>query len=222
MNEDIIPIAYMSGTGGNFLCHLIVSAKRNNKDILKLSEYGNAHDGLTDIYSPFLGPDAPDMEKVNHILSKTNTTTAIKPYYTALHISDTELLGMYFSRFIRITYDLDDVDELAKVFLGKHGIDCFKIKPTPTQLKFYFNKDKTAILKMFNYFNYSKKFPNSLFVSWKELCHGDPSFLIHTLHRYTEIPIENFDMDSLLYWRDATKNGIDMIDKILNGQQNTQ
>jgi len=161
------------------------------------------------------------MEKVNHILSKTNTTTTSKPYYTALHINDTQLLGMYFKRFIRITYELDDVDELAKVFLGKHGIDCFNIKPTPTQLKFYFNKDKTAILKMFNYFNYSKKFPNSLFISWKELYHGDPSFLIHSLHRFTEIPIENFDIDSLLYWRDVTKNGIDMIDEILNGQQNT-
>jgi len=221
MNEDIIPIAYMSGTGGNFLCHLIVSAKRNSKELLKLSEYGNAHGGLKDIHSPFLGPDAPDMEKVNHILSKTNTTTTSKPYYTALHINDTQLLGMYFKRFIRITYELDDVDELAKVFLGKHGIDCFNIKPTPTQLKFYFNKDKTTILKMFNYFNYSKKFPNSLFISWKKLYHGDPSFLIHTLHRFTEIPIENFDIDSLLHWRDVTKNGIDMIDEILNGQQNT-
>jgi hypothetical protein len=222
MNEDIIPIAYMSGTGGHFLCHLLVSAKKNIKKPINFSEYGNAHAGLKDIHGPKLGPNEADMEKINYILSRTNTTIGIKPYFTAIHINDTELLGMYFSRFIRITYELDDVDELAKVFLGKHGIDCFNIKPTPTQLKFYLNKDKTVILKGANYFSHTKKYPSALFVTWKELYHGDSSFLIHKLHRFTEIPIENFDLDSLLSWRDATKNGIDMIEEILNGQENTQ
>ena len=39
MNEDIIPITYMSGTGGNFLCHFILSAKNNNKNNITFSKY---------------------------------------------------------------------------------------------------------------------------------------------------------------------------------------
>ena len=41
--EDIIPVTFIGGTGGNFLCHFIVSAKRNIKNIIELSEHGNAH-----------------------------------------------------------------------------------------------------------------------------------------------------------------------------------
>jgi hypothetical protein len=217
MNEDIIPITYMSGTGGSFLCHFIVSAKRNIKGSIKLSNYGNAHNGLTDIYSPFLGPQAPDMDKINYILNESNVTTSVKPYYTALHVNHLNLLGAYFKRFIRITYDLDDVDEVAKVFLGKHGVDCFNIKPTPIQLKFYFNKDKDLILKGCENFSYDRDYPDALFVSWKELYFGDVHSLIYKLHKFTNIPKENFNVESLTEWRNATRNGIDMIDKILIG-----
>ena len=42
-NIDIIPIRYMSGTGGQFLSNFITAAKNKNNDLMDLSEHGNAH-----------------------------------------------------------------------------------------------------------------------------------------------------------------------------------
>jgi hypothetical protein len=52
-------------------------------------------------------------------------------------------------------------------------------------------------------------------VSWKNIYKDDPSILIDKLHKFTEIPKENFSVDLLNQWRTPTKFGIDSINNVL-------
>jgi hypothetical protein len=219
MNEDIIPITYMSGTGGNFLCHLIVSAKRNNRQI-NLSNYGNVHEfGLKDIVAPSFGMPGNDILKINIILKRKRCFGHSKPYYTVGHISDIEVLSSYFEKFIRITYELGDASEIATVLLGKQGVDADNVKTSKLHLEFYSIRFVSILRRYQQFFTQRDNYSSSLFISWKEIYHLDPMILINKLHNFTNIPIENFSIDMVNTWRIATKNGIDNIQKILNGQE---
>jgi len=208
-NEDIIPITYMAGTGGNFLCHFIISAKRNIKTVIKLSEHGNAHQhNLRDISGHPAGIPDPDIEKINFILSGLLRDTAEKPYYTPSHITDINLINDNFKRSIRITYDLDDISEIATVFYGKFVVDTYDpikhnfMKQTPRTIKHGAISWKSKFTKIEN-------MPNVLFISWKELFKGNVEELISKISIFTEIDTNNFSRESLIHWRNKTQYCID-------------
>jgi hypothetical protein len=203
--EDIIPIAYMGGTGGRFLCHFIVSAKEKKTDILTLSTYGNAHDnGLKDIPpTPFVLLN-PDFLKIKFILNAPPTVDAVKPYYTASHMWDLALASNHFKKIIKITYDLDDVVELSKVMFGKWYLtSIFKDNKSRTPAMFEHS------LKRYSYRFKEEDIPNVLFISWKELFKGDTSELINKISKFTDIDRDNFLIGSLTEWRNKTQYGID-------------
>jgi len=204
--EDIIPITFIGGTGGNFLCHFIVSAKRNIKNIIELSEHGNAHKNcLKDVSGLNFGVSYPDHKKIDSILSSTLIyDMAKKPYYTSSHIDDINLININFKRSIRIIYELDDVQEISTVFYGKFYID-----ESNTPFKSHNKFNKLNLIRWQSKFNYIENMPNVLFISWKELFKGNIKELITKLSIFTEIDINNFSRESLMHWRDKTQYCID-------------
>jgi hypothetical protein len=54
-----------------------------------------------------------------------------------------------------------------------------------------------------------------LYISWKEIYHFDSTILINKLSMFTDIPAQHFSLDQLNQWRNATKNGIDLINDML-------
>jgi hypothetical protein len=208
-NEDIIPITFMGGTGGNFLCHYIVSAKRNIKAIIELSEHGNAHQNcLKDCFSPPYGIPQPDDEKINFILTQSPHCGAEKPYYTSSHITDINLINYNFKRSVRITYELDDINEISIVFYGKFAVDTYDpikhshMKQTPEIIRRGAKSWQSKFTKIEN-------MPNVLFISWKELFKGNIEEFITKLSIFTEIDTNNFSRESLIHWRNKTQYCID-------------
>jgi hypothetical protein len=204
--EDIIPITFIGGTGGNFLCHFIVSAKRNIQDIIELSEHGNAHENcLKDLSGLHFSASYPDNKKIDSILSGILIyDMAKKPYYTSSHIADINLININFKRSIRIIYELDDVQEISTVFYGKFYID-----ESNTPVKSHHKFNKLNLIRWQSKFNYIENMPNVLFISWKELFKGNIEELITKLSIFTEIDINNFSRESLMHWRDKTQYCID-------------
>ena len=204
--EDIIPITFMGGTGGNFLCHFIVSAKRNIQDIIELSEHGNAHENcLKDLSGLHLGASYPDHKKIDSILSSILIyDMAKKPYYTSSHVVDISLININFKRSIRIIYELDDIQEISTVFYGKFYID-----ESNTPFKSHNKFNKLNLIRWQSKFNYIENMHNVLFISWKELFKGNIKELITKLSIFTEIDINNFSRESLMHWRDKTQYCID-------------
>jgi hypothetical protein len=221
LTEDIIPIAYMGGTGGRFLCHFIVSAKQKNKEILKLSTHGNAHEyGLRDISPTPYKVTVADIDKINFILNQTPIDGSIKPYYTASHMWDLKLATSYFKKIIKITYKLENTVELSKIMFGKWHVDTttknqylssiqsklttplLKPKFLENQLKLYVNKFKEEDIS------------NVLFISWEELFKGNINDLLTKLSTFTNIDINNFSKESILHWRIRTQYCIDTFNEI--------
>jgi hypothetical protein len=218
--EDIIPITFVGGSGGNFLCHFIVSAKVNFNQVIALSLYGNAHkDSMKDIASLPVGLDVPDQEKIDYVFSQLEDNhqeypvmnhTLVKPYYTTLHIQDIDTINNNFKKSIRITYDLDDINELVAVYHGKWFIDevnrntAIKISDSA---HLYFTKK--SLTKMNKFFCKIENMPSVLFISWKELFSGNIDELVTKLSTFTHINTTNFSSEALTQWRDKTQYCID-------------
>jgi hypothetical protein len=201
--EDIIPVTFVGGTGGNFLCHFIVSAKRNIKDIIKLSEHGNAHSFcFKDIPCPVQGLLTPDLHKIKYIFSQSPYSCSIKPHYTSAHLTDINTINSYFSRSIRITYEVDDIPDIATVFYGKFIVDEGKTKRSIEYIS-------AECYQRINKFSFKENMTNVLFVSWKELFKGNIEEFISKLSIFTGIDKDNFSQDTLIHWRNKTQYCID-------------
>jgi len=198
ISADIIPVTYIGGTGGNFLCHLIVSAKRNNTEIIKLSEHGNAHSYcIKDVIGPTGGLLTPDLVKIKYIFSQLPLSGLDKPYYTAAHLLDMNTINSYFSRSIRITYEVDDIIDIATVFYGKFIIDCEKPKKSIKNIS-------AEHYRFIEEFSFKENMPNVLFISWKELIIGNVNDLISKISTFTGIDKDKFLPESIVHWRDKT------------------
>ena len=207
-SDEIIPITYIGGTGGNFLCHFIVSAKRNNKDIIKLSEHGNAHlFSAKDIIGPVQGLLTPDLDKIKYIFSQLPLSGLEKPYYTAAHLANISTINSYFVRSIRITYDIDDILNIAKVFYGKFIIDGERHKKSIKNIS-------AEHYHWLEEFSFKENMTNVLFISWKELLYGNVIDLISKISIFTNIDKDRFLAESLTHWRNKTQMCIEKFTNI--------
>jgi hypothetical protein len=211
--EDIIPIAFMGGSGGNFLCHFIISAKRKDKTLPILSEHGNVHNDYNykDLDGPALGPKDPDSEKLKFLLSQEisdNVKLTPPPYYTVVHFTETKLLATNFKKAIKIIFDKDDVNDIATSFVAKYQIDTLGESNDPKQLNIMNVASQLSIFKWHKYF-LKEDYSNILFISWKELFLGDIDQLINKISEYTGIESDYFLKDSLIMWRIKTQQGLD-------------
>jgi len=220
MNRDIIPINYAGGTGGNFLCHFIVTAKYNNYEKYKLllSRYGNAHSSVKDFPGAPYPLQVPDDIKVNYLLTTLpDGSDKTKPYYSVAHILNNQTILDNFEKSIRIVYDKDDFEELTMVFMGKYALDCEEkiFNETTDTLWHHLPSMRFFFKKYSKYFKYEEGHDNVCYVTWKELYHLDPSVLIEKLSNFTGIPKENFSKEHMYVWRKATAFCIDSIIRIL-------
>jgi len=212
MNEDIVPIAFMGGSGGNFLCHFIISAKRKDKTLPNLSPHGNVHDNnYKDLDGPALGVVHSDLEKIKFLLSQEisdNVKLTPPPYYTVVHFTENKLLAANFKKAIRIIFDKDDIDDIAINFVTKYQVDTLGEPYDITRLNSLRTFKKMSIVKWHRYF-LKEDYPNILFISWKELFLGNIDELINKISEYTGIESEYFLKDSLIMWRIKTQQGLD-------------
>jgi hypothetical protein len=215
LNEDIIPISYSGGTGGNFLCHFLIGAKRNIKQLPVLSEYGNAHyDCLKDFKSVWFTVNGSDLLNIKAMLRQPAYTTEEKPYFAAAHLIDANLVNSYFKRSIRITFEIDDINEVSSSFFGKFIKSAeFKIIETTHNLPTTTLTDIIASNVINStLFVKDESLTNILFISWKELFKGDIEELILKLSLFTNINPDNFSRESIILWREKTQYCLDTFD----------
>jgi hypothetical protein len=218
-NIDIIPIRYISGTGGQFLSNFITAAKNNNKHNIALSVHGNAHqNNLSDFIIPknsAFGPCAQhDPLNIDAMLKLTGKEGSVPVYYPAMHLMNIELLLNTFDKVISIVYDIEDISDIALIFYGKFYLD----EPqSNNNISFSHRYVTTKItLKYSHRFFKEYESDNVLNVSWKELFHLDTNILVRKISAFTRIPEENFNISNLLEWREATSQCLDKVSSTLN------
>lgn len=198
--SEIIPITFIHGTGGNFLCSFIVAAKNNNQSTFVLSRYGNMHENaLKDIPTQPHAIEHLDTSKIHDIFS-INTVKLNTPYYTASHIVDLQLIQNYFNKSIRIIYKDTDIDEINHAYMGKFWLDQKNYKKDISML---YRINANTLNKYQSKFN-KQSIDNVLFISWENLYHNDPNFLIENISKFTGINESNFNINNLHLWREKT------------------
>jgi hypothetical protein len=220
-NIDIIPIRYMSGTGGQFLSNFITAAKNKNNYLMDLSKHGNAHStNLLDFsFSETVdfAPQADDSFKISSILSLIKQDDSIPAYYPAMHIRDIGLLLDIFNKTISIWYEPDDVNDIAIVFYGKYYMDQEYCSNITTHKYVTIKLTTHQRLSTFNQYDSS----SVLNLSWKEMLYKDPNNMINKISSFTSIPKDNFNVANLLKWRETTMQCLSTISRTLNTIQET-
>lgn len=220
LETNIVPILYMGATGGNFMANLLSSASRKDFRPKILSKYGNAHAQHYGIHET---PEAnnnrfhvPDELKVADVFKHKPDHTGYV-WFTNLHSRNAELMLKHFSKVIWITYESEDVVELSTILVGKMHIDEKQKEISVDKIEMYYNM---SLLYLQGYVNTFVPIINDriLNVSWKEIYHLDIDILLNKLIEFTKIPKQDFDIPYIENWRNATSEGINMVNKYIRGE----
>lgn len=203
LNEDIIPITYFAGTVGNFLCHLLVSAKLNQQILPPISTTGNAHRGLKDLSFRYEWNDKDESFIIKSLASTSFNRPDSPPYFIPLHLTNITLINEYFKKSIRITFDLDDTEEITTIFYKKF----YLTNDNKQKIKGIENiQDLILNARIGQHAFRNTNQPNVLFISWKEYFKENIEDLILKLSSYTNINADNFSRESIVLWRTATQS----------------
>ena len=216
-STNIIPITFMGGTGGNFLSHLLTTAKVNKVIKLKLSKYGNAHTQFKEVHIPAYSIDTDSFMQVNHLYQMLpKKAESNPPFFVSCHIRDHLIVADRFEKSIRITYEKDDIDILSKVMLGIYALESLDISTDDTATLQNLLRQYVGKYNRFLPYFQNQSTDNILCVRWKDLIQNDPDDLILKLSNFTGINKERFDVTHIVAWRDATVKGIEEIQALVN------
>lgn len=199
IRSDVVPIMFIGGTGGNFLGSLLYHARKNIKfDNKNFSDTGNAHACLKDKISFSAGSGCRPILHLKYFL-EIPITDEVK--YVHTHCRDPLLFLNYFDKIIKTCYTPDDINEIAVTFAIKwtadHGTGIQDHIPTNVEICKY---NLTRYPSLSNPCDNNRVFN----ISWKELLYADTSIVISNLSDFTQIPYNNFDLNSFLEWRELT------------------
>lgn len=221
MNNNIIPIAFLAGTGGRMVDYLLNSAKnptwyKNSQDKTKLSKFGNAHAfdrplGMSDsdkVATEIQIQKLLDRLKFMHRLHYGDT---VLPYYVSGHMTCINTVLEHFSKAIIITYNLDDIIDIACVFSTKLYMDDFNKEYTVHGLT---DRTNSYTYQLYQHAEFFKPRPdpepNLLNLSFDELL-NDADGTINKLGAFTGYSTDLFNLDLLVEWQGLTHNGINYV-----------
>jgi len=210
--EDIIPINFINGSGGNFLSTWLTLAKYNNQQKVEFTQYGGMHtDRYVEVPKFGAGLSVSLDAKLEYLKSfdfLQNFEERYPPYFISIHANVKELKN-HFSKVINITFKDNNIPDISACFLLKYFGNFTKINATE------FKNFCTTVRS--NYINFlpieDVKICN---LFWTELYLAEPLDLINKLSKFTDIPIINFNVDNLLSWRNKSTETIELVNNYLS------
>ena len=219
MIYNVIPINYAGGLGGQFLSAFICAARENKPGNWVFSKDGNAHNTDKDLGSPpyGLGRDPTSEKNTAHLIEYSKTVHEDIIVYLHGHYADPDLLMQYFYKQIKIYAEPDQFEEILGIFMLKNPnfSEDFQTDPIDKEKyknNYYVKWRRFALTKFTRLFNSCPDLePRMLNISWNDMLYNDPDILISKLHRFTEIPEENFDREKFAEWRRLTHKTVDRL-----------
>ena len=200
MRDDIIPIIFMGGTGGNFLSAFLSDARDNKKIKYELSKHGNAHRVVKD---PIPTPPSTVVTESSLIIDKLlNTPANDKVSFVAVHINNVTLATLYFSKIIKTFIEEQNKLEVAISFYLKLVADELSCRSDDTARRILFMNEFPELI------NKGSDSTQVLDIGWEEIVRGSEVALVKRLSDFTSIPEANFNVQNLLTWREITLAGI--------------
>lgn len=215
--DTFIPVIYIGGSGGNFLASFITAAILDDDSTIKFSRFGNAHDSNVERISLHTTDNVDDIYSLVVDRAVTNLpiiVDSICPKYILLQHNQYQHLDAIialFKKVLLISYDENDIDEIAQVYIAKHTVDT-EGKKFDSLLK------EEYVITAKRLKDLQKLYQNIYgdhvdIISWKELFKEDPILLINKLSNYSGYPAEKFSLNKLNEWRRLTTICIEKISR---------
>jgi hypothetical protein len=205
--QDYISVRYFAGAGGTFLTSWLTSAKNESDQYLSLTDVGSADPVVLEI--PASVPHNFRPEQHRQFLSTVVPGVAgiTPPYFVLDQSQSLEDSLECVQRVINISYDIDDVDDIAwcnykKSFMQQQNVDLLDVEAVLEQLAEFTG---TCWIK----FRAKTDTERVCYVKWKDLLSGDPVVLVEKLAGFTGISANKFDLALLGQWRAGTRNLLD-------------
>jgi hypothetical protein len=220
--ENIIPVTFFGGTGGNFLSSFLSHALAKDYSLMSINESGNMHSNRDSYTNVGLFIDTTGHINLRKILRDRDKDKELR--FPSTHIADPSLALKYFKKVIKTYFTDDQYLEIMGVFYLKNNY--FLKEP----VDFSASEERDILLRFINRrIEEKKEFtrlcencpdlePNLLNVSWSEMVYEDPNNLIEKLGVFTGIPVENFNIINLLEWRRLTIEASERAKRILSYQ----
>lgn len=197
---NLIPITSFVNSDSVFLTVFLNNAVGNDQTLLDYNEYGGVSCPRADIVG-FEHGDDPEYFSTSVVDKFPGATVPKKFISVAVHVDSILYL---FDKSIKITISEENAEELALEFLGKFIIN-IKHEPETVWMDIY--NERMAMVPYTNPYFLSNS-EDILNISKTELMTGSAADLISKISTYTDIPIENFNAQNLINWREATARGI--------------
>lgn len=242
LRNDVVPILFLSGTGGNFLSYYLRQAKiADTTNSLtarpNFTKHGSAHK-MKRYYSPCTDPIKCNIEHhLNFIKEASVNPEEGLPFFFSIESPPSaKEMSKNFNKFVYIGYDEDDIDQISRVFFVKRCIDGVYFKDSEGNFvssdgeltwNTDISKQYSAPEELFELFDSFAKYNVDTFkesqtlnnngglnISWKEYTAGDIDQFINKLSTFTGYRESSFDQEALVEWRKLTFDCISQFDKI--------
>jgi hypothetical protein len=152
-------------------------------------------------------------EQISELLNYVNNDEM--PIFCCCHILDIDELVKNFEKVIQISYDKEDIPDIAYAYTAKIGID----DNNNQEINNLSNLVKSCAMsnfKIITKFVYRCDLePALLNITWKELYQNDIDSLITKLSNFASLPRDNFNKDQIIEWRTRTNDGIEKVKSLL-------
>jgi hypothetical protein len=201
--QDYISVRYFDGAGGKFLTSWLTASKNENPQYVSLTDVGSANPSVLEIQQSVPHTFRSDQHKQFLSTVVPGVSGAEPPYFVLDQSKSLDESLECVQRVINISYDIDDVDDIAwcnykKSYMQQQNVNLLDVESILEQvtetvggcwIKFRAKTDTARVC----------------YIKWKDLLAGDSSSLINKLSQFTGIHMDNFDVTLLNEWRTATQ-----------------
>lgn len=205
--NNIVPITYVPGTGGQFLSWFINNAQNNLNEDFDLSIHGNAHQNPFQYHGENNILRKPDDAKIKDVLGQVERRFPKTIWYPNLHVKFLQNALDVFEKIIRISVEENDFKTVNSLLVGKLKIDNLRLSKTEIETQSYIDTrlhDYWSLLV--NLFK-EEPYDNVLYVKFSDLLYGNYDF-VEKISGFTNIPVNNFNLRNVDLWRDKTLLGL--------------
>jgi hypothetical protein len=205
--QDYISVRYFGGSGGTFLTSWLTAAKNESDQYLSLTDVGSANPSVLEIQQTVPHNFRSDQHR-QFLSTVVPGVAGTEPPYFVLDQSQSldESLECV-QRVINISYDINDVDDVAwcyykKTFIRQENANLLDVESILEQLTEFTG---TCWIK----FRAKTDTERVCYIKWKDLLSGDPVALVEKLSVFTGISANKFDLALLGQWRAGTSTLLD-------------